>query len=618
MKLTNQCPRCGGELKEINDNYKCSYCNALYEKENVINIREELNNLLDELKQEKVASLRTRLWEAVHDKYQSKEKIVSISREIRNYLPDDFLACFYETVNTKPVEEVNNFLNSIDYENNYNLMDLVIEYMITIIEESNLLALNNLIENTYKSKDLLLYEKYSTLLSKEAEKLESGIYELNITRDVFIAYSSKDMKYVEEVVKALEKEGLTCFVAMRNLRHGKGAVENYDKAIEKAIDNSKVFLFISTPNSRSRSCDAFTKEMPYVKKRDIELAPANLRQNYDKLPHKYKKPRVQYVIGEKPGGGFADKAVNEFFNGIEWCYSVDRTVEAICKTLDEEVIEEEKENKNVLVLNKKTKFIILGSIIGVIVLAFLAIIIGISISNNNSNTSNSTNNTTSTSTNQNTYNTEVKKVIQLLNGRYGLQMCVGDTYTLPVKINYDIPKGSSIYYDESIISFNRENNEIKALKSGNTEFYVEDINGVKSNVIKVFVYKISYNHEGETILVYNKKSGVITEQAEVKNPVFILEDRLLDSANPSLGTAFKLNFECDIKKTYSTNDNIELMFELFDENGQLVAKFVFNSPSLVLNEEKHIVVKNISSSKIYNLSTDMQTLTCEIYIAPSG
>ena len=343
MKQINVCHRCGGELELSNGKYRCCYCNATYEEERVNDIKEGLNAVLDDVKQEKISNLRRLLWEAVHEKYQSKEKIIKIAQDIRSFLPDDFIASFYEIVNTKSASEINDYLNNIDTNRYYDLMDLVIEYLLKTVEYGNLLSLNVLIENTYKDNDLILYEKYASKLSEVSNKLEKGIYDLDLTRDVFVAYSSKDMKYVKEVVESLEAEGISCFVAMRNLRHGIGAVENYDKALEKAIDNSKIFLLVSTPNSRNRGCDAFIKEMPYVKKKDIDNAPAQFKYDYSKMPYKYKKPRIQLLIGDKPGSTIADRIVSEFFNGIEWCYSTTQVAEVIYKILDERVEDPEEE-----------------------------------------------------------------------------------------------------------------------------------------------------------------------------------------------------------------------------------------------------------------------------------
>ena len=343
MKQINMCPRCGGELKFINGKYQCTYCDAIFEEEKVIDIREEINSILDDLKQEKLANLRTRLWEAIHERYLSSEKITRISEEIRNYLPDDFLACFFEVVNNKSTNEVNDYLNNIDVNKNLYNMDIVIEFMIKIMEEGNLLAVNNLVERSYKDRDLTLFEKYTTMVAKKAAEIDTGVYDLQRTRDVFVAYASPDMKYVDELDKVFKANGISTFIALRNLRHGRGAVENYDKALEEAMDNCRIFLLVSSPNSRSRACDAFTKEMPYVKKRDIEMAPPEYRFDYVKMPFKYKMPRIHYIVGEKPTGTVADEVVAEFFSGIEWCYSAESAARIAFKILDEGLVVEESE-----------------------------------------------------------------------------------------------------------------------------------------------------------------------------------------------------------------------------------------------------------------------------------
>ena len=340
MKQINICPRCGGELKfiEVDNNYKCAHCGSFFEEEKISDIEEKINLLLDEFKQEQIANARIQLWDALHEKHISSERILDITRIIKTYLPDDFMANFFEFVNTKSntQEQINEYINNIDVKENYIYIDVVLDFMIRSLESSNLLSLNNLIENTYKNTDLKLYNEYTSKLAVEAEKVKSGVYDLSIERDVFVAYSSKDIKYVEEVVKLLNQEGISYFVALENLRHGKGAAENYDKALETAIENSKTFLFISSENSRTRDCEALKKEMPYLKKLDKLNAPAEYRNDYSKIPLKYKKPRVQLVIGDKPKGTLGDKQVAEIFDGYEWRYDVESAVEAIYNFLNED------------------------------------------------------------------------------------------------------------------------------------------------------------------------------------------------------------------------------------------------------------------------------------------
>ena len=349
IKQTNVCPICGGKLEKNQEQFVCIYCKNTFEEKKVLDIEEKINSLLDEFKKELVANARTQLWDALHEKYISSDKILDITRIIKTYLPDDFMANFFEFVNTKTntTSQINDYINDIDYKENYIYIDIILDFMIDSLEPSYLLALNNLIENTYKNNDLKLYNEYATKLSNMAEKIDNGVYDLDIERDVFIAYSSKDIKYVEDITKELDKNGITYFVALKNLRHGKGAVENYDSALEKAIENSKTFLFISSLNSRTKECDALKKEIPYLKKLDKLNAPAEYRNDYNKIPLKYKKPRVQLLIGEKPEGTLADKQIAEIFDGYEWRYDAQSAVEAIYNFLNNDIeIEIESKEAN--------------------------------------------------------------------------------------------------------------------------------------------------------------------------------------------------------------------------------------------------------------------------------
>ena len=347
-----KCARCGGELIKNESIYKCSSCNATFIEDYITQNEKIISQFLTELKQEKVAALRQRLWEQTHAKYLSSTEIQNIAKEIRNYLPEDNLAKFYEVACSNNKKEIIEFINNIDYTQNYYNLDLIVEFMLRNLNSENLLSVNNLIEKAFKEKDLKTFSKYSTELSIEAEKIENGVYETTLPRDIFIAYSSKDMKTVEKITSFLESQGLKCFVAMRNLKHGVGAVEDYDKALEEAIDNCKIFLFISSTNSRSLDCDAVKKEIPYVIKDDKRSFP-QYKNNYPSMPKKYKKPRIQYLLNMDKGsiGGIK---VKEFFDGYDWCQTLEeltlRVSDIIMSTdIDEDdnqIIEQDKKDNS--------------------------------------------------------------------------------------------------------------------------------------------------------------------------------------------------------------------------------------------------------------------------------
>ena len=332
--IEHRCKRCGGELKNIGEGrWSCPYCSCVYDEAVVQKNTKSLHEEFDEVKREIVCNLRRNLYDAVNEEYISSEKLRECAAELKKYLPDDFAACFYEVAVSNNVKQLTKHIRRINVEENYSEIECVIRFLIKSLQTEYLLELNNLVERAYKQRDLVLFEKYSTEISLEAEKVENGVYETKMPRDVFIAYSSKDMETVSELCEVLEGQGLKCFVAARNLRHGKGSVENYDKLLCEAMDHCKSFVFVSSTNSRSFSCDALIKELPYIQERDIENAPAEHKNNYASMPHSYKKPRVEYRIEESRGFSAPDAISNEFFDGYERVYSPEAVAERVAKQL---------------------------------------------------------------------------------------------------------------------------------------------------------------------------------------------------------------------------------------------------------------------------------------------
>ncbi len=335
MELTeHRCKRCGGELRSIgNGRWSCPYCACTYDEETAVKNTRSLHEEFDEVKREIVCNLRRNLYDAVNDEYVSSTKVKECCVELKKNIPDDFAACFYEVAVGNNVKQLTKYIRKINVEKNYDEIDSVVRFLIKSLQTEYLLELNNLVERAYKMRDLSLFEKYSTEISKEAEKVENGVYETKMPREVFVAYSSKDMDKVSELVEVLEEQGLKCFVAARNLRHGKGSVENYERLLCEAMDHCKSFVFVSSVNSRNFSCDALTKELPYIQERDIENAPAEYKNNYSSMPHKYKKPRVEYRIEESRGFNAADSISNEFFDGYERVYSPEAVAERVALQL---------------------------------------------------------------------------------------------------------------------------------------------------------------------------------------------------------------------------------------------------------------------------------------------
>ena len=322
MFYRNMCETCGGTLKKVDDNlYKCESCGNEYSVEKVEKYVEKLKTLFDEAKLEMVANARKNLYAAVTAKYISSNEVHECCVELKKYLPDDFQANFYDGVINKPKAEVAKTIRKIDVKADFDYVETIINFLIASLESEFVIATKDLIERAYYRYDKEKYYKYTSMVEDEAEKLDNYIYSTTFPRKAFVAYSSKDAEKAMELVETLESEGISCFISIRNLRHGAGSRENYDKSLKEAMDNCTSFVFVSSMNSRNSACDALRIEIPYVMQSDRNNAPGNLRNFYARIPNEYKKPRVEYRIEESKNENLSDELVDEFFDGFERVYT---------------------------------------------------------------------------------------------------------------------------------------------------------------------------------------------------------------------------------------------------------------------------------------------------------
>lgn len=330
----SRCPNCGGELYAISEEQlQCLYCASKFENNAFQKKIATLQEFLDQTKIETVNNQRRNLYDAVRAKYISKNEVHQYATEIKKLLPDDFQANFYLEALSGDVKRINELIREINVEENYELLQPIVYFLVASLESEFLLELNLLIERAYKKRDPALYSRCATKISEEAEKVSAGVYETFMPRDVFIAYSSKDMNIVSKLCEDLEEQGFSCFVAARNLRHGVGSVENYDDALKEAMDNCTCFLFVSTENSRKFDCDAIRKEIPYIRNTDTHNAPAEFRNNYRMIPSKYKKPRIEYRLNMEKSA--TDRITDIFFDGYEWVYDTDGVIDRLAQLLYE-------------------------------------------------------------------------------------------------------------------------------------------------------------------------------------------------------------------------------------------------------------------------------------------
>lgn len=71
--------------------------------------------------------------------------------------------------------------------------------------------------------------------------------EVGSMHDVFISYSSKEMTTADTVRSILEKNGIVCWMAPRDIPGG----SNYTKEIPVAIRSCQVFVLVLSANAQS-------------------------------------------------------------------------------------------------------------------------------------------------------------------------------------------------------------------------------------------------------------------------------------------------------------------------------------------------------------------------------
>jgi hypothetical protein len=240
------CTKCGGTLvPQENNVFKCKFCDSIYREDSIKKEIDALASILNDEKMETISNLKKELWKKTNEEYNDSESIIKICREIKKYNPDDFYANFYEEANLDNEDPFIRRLETLDVIENYDDIEDILNYSMKSITPKNMLAICNLIERAYKQNDLSLYNQFRTKYDEQCALVNDCVYDPAYPRDVFVCYSSKDMPKVQELVEYLEAQGLLCFVAIRNLQHGRGAVQNYWNALHTAMENCKCIVFLT-------------------------------------------------------------------------------------------------------------------------------------------------------------------------------------------------------------------------------------------------------------------------------------------------------------------------------------------------------------------------------------
>ena len=343
---TLRCPNCGNaeqiRKQQLGEDtvYFCPSCNSEflerlakreYEKLHSA-IKSDIGSMIDEamltIKLEEYYNLRQMLCKYITQEYIDSRAIVGICTQILKSFPNDFLANFFLTANTTSPKEVADAINEIDEKENEASIGLILDFMIKSLREEYITPIAALLDRCGKILSPESKQRYLTAFEREAERVFEGIYSLKRNRDVFVAYSSADMPKVIELVDFIESNGFSCFVAFRNLQHGRDAVANYDKALKEAIDHCSIFMFVSSVNSRKYSCDAFDKEIMYVRDSEMEKHPEC--RSYEQIPAEYKKLRIEYRLDNIPTRA-TDLDLKEFFSGLTYVEDHDQLIDRLAE-----------------------------------------------------------------------------------------------------------------------------------------------------------------------------------------------------------------------------------------------------------------------------------------------
>ena len=309
------CQCCGEALHKHGDVYECGYCGATYRDDQAEKAADLLKGLLDDFKIEQLSNARRRLYETTHEKYPSSQAVTQAAGTVLSISPDDFMARVYlHSHDSDPHELIGTLARS---EVSKWEAKEALAWLTRSLDMRTLAAVKDFADRHLKDA-----EKTNALskIEDEAFKLDSGVYDLSLKRDVFLCYSTDDMPRVIETMEMFEENALSCFAAFRNLRHGKGAQENYQEAIFRAMKNCRVFVFLSSNSSRDPYRKGVVKELEHL---------------ISDLP---KKPRVEFLLEDYPARipFLAKRRLEEAFPHLEYCRDIEDLLVRVSGLLDAE------------------------------------------------------------------------------------------------------------------------------------------------------------------------------------------------------------------------------------------------------------------------------------------
>jgi hypothetical protein len=334
-----KCTTCGAGLtiKKGDKTCVCEYCQSTNIVENALALGKVEVDVTEDIKK-----LRENLKTFVQQ--NSIDEILRVSQKLLDWIPQDFVALYFFGY-AKQQQNQPRFLYDFYSKPSSHTEDelsLVLEHLRRYSElrdKRRIIDFLNVVAPEFVSQ-------YNSV-HKEREDQED--HYANIPRDVFVCFSSFDVEVAKAVVDELEADGNTCWISTRNLRPEDA--ENYWKNIENAIQNSALFLVVSSADSM-RSKDVH---------QEVELA------------QKYQKRLIEFKVDDRPH----NTLFKHVFDGNKWVKGSKETKQSY-KGLLQRVYEEKSlpvdsiESSLLRTITRRPNKVLLGSLISVFVVAVIA------------------------------------------------------------------------------------------------------------------------------------------------------------------------------------------------------------------------------------------------------
>lgn len=242
-----KCKNCGGvDFVKFASHYECVCCGQKWVDDTapISSPVEENANLANANPNE--ALYKTLI--GYTDQVRMNEELMRVTvLEILKNDSEDLLAkCLLAYLDRDEYPE--NYKEAIESLSNVDLDEDTEQWICTfLIENSEYKYFDSIVDMLFNKN---LYSDYSQLLVDAKNRLEMANENYsNIPRDVFVCYSSNDIKVVEKLVERLEADGSSCWYADRNMPQNSLLKTEYKTRIEEAISKCKVFLVVMSHNS---------------------------------------------------------------------------------------------------------------------------------------------------------------------------------------------------------------------------------------------------------------------------------------------------------------------------------------------------------------------------------